>query len=400
MTRIKLDNGRYLIAVSGGPDSMALLDMANKNDCYIEVAHVNYHKRKSAIDDEKIVRRYCRKHKIRFHRLDANDKNIKGNFQQYARNLRYVYFCQLCKKYKLDKVLVAHHKDDLLETYLMQKNKNLGVDYYGLKKEIVINGIDVYRPLLKYSKDELIEYCRKHNIEYGIDESNLKNDYTRNKIRHNIVEKMTDKQKDKLIKEIDDKNKIKKLEERKLIKYLKKNSFTFDEFIKIENLKGYLRHQFPHKSKAHYNEMIRQLKSTDTYVYEANGLILTKEYGLVNIFDRPQDYEYVFNDFDELKYKKYRYFEIKKKADSFHSVTITDKDFPITIRNYQKGDSIRMNYGTKKINRFFIDNKVLLYDRLTYPIVLDKNGTAILVPKIGCDRLHYSKNPNLYVIKL
>ncbi|MBP5279662.1 MAG: tRNA(Ile)-lysidine synthetase, partial [Erysipelotrichaceae bacterium] len=77
---------RYLIAVSGGPDSMALLDMCLKQDVYLEVAHMNYHHRDTADRDEKIVRNYCRKNKIKFHKADYNDDQRKGNFQNNARN--------------------------------------------------------------------------------------------------------------------------------------------------------------------------------------------------------------------------------------------------------------------------------------------------------------------------
>ena len=90
--KINLKNNRYLIAVSGGPDSMALLDIVRNKKKYIEVAHVNYHKRDSAINDEKLVRRYCRKYKIKFHLLDVYPDEVKGNFQSYARDKRYEFF--------------------------------------------------------------------------------------------------------------------------------------------------------------------------------------------------------------------------------------------------------------------------------------------------------------------
>ena len=75
----------------------------------------------------------------------------------------------------------------------------------------------------------------------------------------------------------------------------------------------------------------------------------------------------MFNDFENLKNRKYEHFKIVKKADSFHSATVTKDDFPITIRNYHKDDYIVMKYGKKKINRFFIDNKIHLKG---WPILL------------------------------
>lgn len=399
MIKINLKDKRYLLGVSGGPDSMALLDICRNKDLYIEVAHVNYHKRASAIDDENLIRKYCEEYHINLHVLDDYFDG-KGNFQAHGREVRYQYYADICKQNNLDGVLIAHHQDDLLETYIMQKQKNIGVNYYGLASHIIIKGVDVYRPLLKYNKQDLIDYCMNNNIEYHIDESNLKNDYTRNKIRHEIVDKLSDDDKKQLLKEIIKLNKSKK-EELKILKpYLKKDSYIYEEFINIPYLNSYLRLLFPDKSAKYYSEIIRQIKQDDNFKLIKDNKYLVKEYGMVNIFDKPEDYEYVFNNFDEIEYKKYDYFKIVKKGDSFHSATINEDDFPITIRNYRSGDYIVMNYGKKKINRFFIDNKIYLKDRLSYPIVLNKDGSAILVPRIGCDKFHYSHNPNLFMIEL
>ena len=85
--------------------------------------------------------------------------------------------------------MVAHHLDDLLETYIMQRDKKLSVDYYGLREFIVMDGLNVYRPLLKFEKKQLQAYCDDNKIDYGIDESNLSDDYSRNRIRHRVIDK-------------------------------------------------------------------------------------------------------------------------------------------------------------------------------------------------------------------
>ena len=400
MKCISIVKGRYLLAVSGGPDSMALLDMARRNKVYIEVAHVNYHKRDSAINDEKLVRRYCRKYSIKFHLLNVYPKQVNGNFQAYARKIRYEYFNKLCKKYKLDKVLLGHHLDDHLETYLMQMDKNIGVSHYGLNTENLIYGVKIYRPLLKYEKKSLIRYCNLNNVEYGIDESNLSDDYTRNRIRHHKVEKMSLKEKRELEKTIKDKNKEKYRQEKYIEEYFKKDVYEVDKFLNLKYLTLYLRKLFPNKSDKYYLEMIKQLKTSKQCIFNNEKYYLVKEYGLIKIFEVPDDYLYTFNKISDLKAKKYKYFKLSKKGSSKQAVSISDKDFPITIRNYKPNDHIKMKYGTKKINRFFIDNKIGLYDRLTWPIMLDCKGSAILVPEIGCDVNHYSIKPDIFMIKL
>ena len=379
---------------------MALLDMSRKMFKHIEVGHVNYHKRDSASRDEKIVRRYCKKYNIKFHILNYNPNNTKGNFQSDARIARYNFFSKICNKNGLDGVLVAHHKDDLIETYLMQIDKKLGVNCYGLSHTSYLYGAIVTRPLLDFTKKELIEYCELNKIEYGVDESNLSNDYERNRVRHNIVEKMSDDEKDKLIKEINKKNRI---IDKQLFKSLNvlnsKSDFSVKEFLRIPYLKTGLRNLFKGKSDKFYDEMIRQIKESKSYQY-IEDYCISKEYDRVHIFIKPKTYTYKFNSLDELKTKKYDYFKIAKKGSNVEGVTLSAKDFPITIRSYKEGDSISMLYGTKKINRFFIDNKILIKDRMIWPIVLNKKGNAILVPGIGCDKSHYSLNHNLYVLKL
>ena len=116
----------------------------------------------------------------------------------------------------------------------------------------------------------------------------------------------------------------------------------------------------------------------------------------MEVFDELCNYSYKLKD---IEIKDYDYFKIQKSSkDKFAGVTVSEDDFPLTIRNYREGDSILMRYGTKKINRFFIDNKISYKDRLIWPIVLNRHGSAILVPGIGCDKDHYSSKHNLFVV--
>lgn len=380
---------------------MALLDMARNNCKYIEVAHVNYHKRDSAKRDENIVRAYCKKYKIKFHILNVKPEEVKGNFQAYARNVRYSYFDKICKKNNLYAVLVAHHKDDLIETYLMQMDKNLKVDYYGLASEISINGVNVIRPLLDYTKNDLIKYCVENDILYGIDESNNSNCYTRNSIRHNKVEKMSKSEKNKIVSEIKKKNK----EEFKKYRigeklFLKKSVFDVKEFVEAPYIEYGLRSLLGNKSDKFFNEMLRQIKSAKTYLYKGEFIWVSKEYDKVHIFMRPLEYCIKCKNMDELLKCKYYYFKISKKGKTTDTVTLSKKDFPVYIRKPLPGDKISLRFGSKKLNRFFIDNKVPIKDRLTWPVLENKNGDIVLVPQIGCDVNHYSQKPNISMIKL
>ena len=377
---------------------MALLDMARKSNSYIKVAHVNYHKRDTAIRDEKIVRKYCRQYGIKFHKLDVYPENVKGNFQKYARDARYDFFKKLVINNKLDGVLVAHHMDDFIETYLLQKQKKIGVNYYGIAKYSNIKDTLIIRPLLKYQKSYLVNYCISNDIPFGIDESNLENHYSRNKVRHSVVDKMSYKDKLKVVKEINELNNFQQHEIDDVLKFLSKEKYSIMEFVNYKYFNRLIRYIFDENlSNKFIDDIKNKLSSNKNIVIKRNCVYLVKEYDYIEYFYDVGEYSYTFN---SIVKGNYEFFKISDKGSSFEGAYVSKEDFPITIRNYKQGDSIAMRYGTKKINRFFIDNKIAYKDRLTWPIVFNNKGTAILVPKIGCNFNHYSKKENLYVIKL
>jgi len=389
--------GRYLIAVSGGPDSMALLSMSLLKYELIEVAHVNYHKRESANKDEKIVREFCKKNNIKFYKKDC--LTYEGNFQDYARVFRYKFFSEIIKKDKLNGVLVAHHLDDFLETYYLQINRGSIPHYYGLNKEVIIQDVKVKRPLLKYTKNDLLNYCVKNNIAYGIDESNLTDHYSRNKIRHSLIEKMSLKEKKELKKKIDLLNTKKSNKEKEIKKYLNnKRIISIERFNEYKDKKDLLRYLIKEDlSNKYLEDLLKQINECESFEVLINDEYFVKEYGYLEVYKKEDDYEYVLKRID---YKEYPFFKISNKGDDFIGVTIKKSDYPIRIRNFKKGDAIKMRYGTKKISRFFIDNKIRSKYRKLWPIILNSANEVIMVPGIGSNITHYSDKHNMYVIEL
>ncbi len=369
-----------------------------KDKYEIYVAHVNYHHRSTAKRDEDIVRNYCLKFDIPFYVKDYIESN-GGNFQENARIFRYEFFKELIDKYNLECVLTAHHKDDLIETYLMQIKRDSQVYYYGLKRSVNVFGIKIVRPLLKYSKADLKKYCDDHLLNYGIDESNLGDDYTRNKIRHEVVEKMSDNDKKLITKKIRELNKENDLNNKKCKAFIdKRNKIPVDEFLAYPDTLRLLRMFLGISvSKKQGADLLRQIKTAKQFDILIEDRYLCKEYGYLLVYLKEDDYCYVLNDLSCFKAK---HFKLSKKGNKFESVYINSDDFPLTIRNYREGDFIKMRYGSKKLNRFFIDNKISHKDRKIWPVMLNKNGSAILVPKIGCDINHYCANASIYMIKL
>lgn len=380
---------KMIVAVSGGPDSMALLDMTRENNVTLYCAHVNYHQRDSAQRDQAIVEVYCEKHKIPCFIKHFNEP-LKGNFQKQARDFRYQFFVEMAQKLEVKTVLVAHHKDDVIETYIMQKERGSTPSYYGLNKQIIYKGINILRPLLNYTKQDLIDYLNKKEIIYGVDESNQSTKYTRNKIRKEKVDLMSAKEKKEIIIEIETLNANKTAG--------KRASIEVDALLQQEDQVSYLRSLFEEQpSTDHIIEMISQIAATKKrLVFEVKGQLLIKEYGKIKLEIKPQSYEVKI---EQNTLGDYPWFKIVNEADRFHSATVTSDDFPLTIRSPQPKDKIKLPYGTKSIARWFIDNKISYIDRMHWPIVLNKHQEIILVPKIGCSFEYYSNNPNLFVIK-
>lgn len=388
---------KVLIACSGGPDSMALLDMY-KDKKNVFVCHVNYHKRPSANRDEKIVRKYCKKWGIAFYKFDYKISK-KGNFQKLARDFRYDCFAKVCKKNNINVVYTAHHMDDNIETYFMQIKRNTSVDCYGIAKRIIINGVNVYRPLINKTKMQLVNYDIKKGIEYGIDESNNTDIYERNKVRHNRIDKMTYEDKRNVITEINQRNRLLSHEIKQTESFIRKyKKYPFDLFISFKYFDRLIRILlYKDMSSKYIIEIKKALSSKNNIEIKVRNKFICKEYGFVYIYDFPTGYKYKIY---SLKNKSFQYFKLAKKGDSKSGACIQKDDLPLTVRNFVFGDCIKMPYGTKHINRFFIDNKISSFDRKIWPIVLNKNGEVILVPGIGCNKEHFSKRYNLYVLKL
>lgn len=177
----------YLLAVSGGLDSMVLADLFRVSDLKFEVAHINYHLRDEDSNlDQKLVSDFCKKHKIPFHLYEVSDVDEKpeNSIQNWARVVRYRFFREIQQKQNLDFLVTAHHLNDQLETFIINLSKASGIrGLSGIPK----NENGILRPLLDFSKDEIYQFAKQNQIEFREDQSNQKTDYLRNKIRHNIV---------------------------------------------------------------------------------------------------------------------------------------------------------------------------------------------------------------------
>jgi tRNA(Ile)-lysidine synthase len=180
-----LHSKRLLVAVSGGVDSMVLLDLLRELSYIIFVAHCNFQLRGEESDlDQQMVKEYCNTHDIPFYQKNFDTDLLKQSTQMAARTLRYEWFETLIQTEHYDWVLTAHHADDNIETLLMNIIRGTGIK--GLAAIPEQNG-KILRPLLKYYKSEIVDYAKTHSIKWREDRSNQSDDYTRNIIRHHLI---------------------------------------------------------------------------------------------------------------------------------------------------------------------------------------------------------------------
>lgn len=183
-----------LVAVSGGPDSMCLLDNLLKLKDVLEVkeivvAHLNHMIRQEAKEETEYVEEYCNKNNIRcfvkYEDIIKEAKEQKIGTEEAGRKARYDFFEQIASKTNADKIAIAHNKNDNVETVFMHMLRGSGIS--GL------TGIKPYRegkyirPLIKCSRDEIEEYCAKEKLNPKYDKTNNDNTYTRNRIRNELI---------------------------------------------------------------------------------------------------------------------------------------------------------------------------------------------------------------------
>lgn len=188
---LKVDE-KFLLAVSGGLDSMVLCDLFLKSKLKFAIAHCNFQLRgNESIDDALFVRAFAEKNKIVFHSRKFNIKAFakeKGlSTQMAARQFRYNWFEELCLNHNYDYIVTAHHQTDVLETMMINLIRGTGLS--GLHGILPLQK-NIFRPLLFATRKEIETYASKNKIAWREDASNATDDYMRNKIRHKILPMM------------------------------------------------------------------------------------------------------------------------------------------------------------------------------------------------------------------
>ena len=416
-------NNYVVIGVSAGPDSMCLLDLLQKKTTKIVVCHINHNVRKESIEEEEYITKYCQDKNIILEKTTINNYQ-ENNFENEARKKRYMFYEEILKKYNSKTLLLAHHGDDLIETILMKISRGSNLEgYAGIKEVSNVKNYQIIRPLLKYTKEDIINYNKSNNIKYYNDSSNQSTNYTRNRYRLNILPLLKKEDKNihkkylkysKTLIEYDDY--IKREVKRNINNVYKDNIINIDNLNKLDTflikniLYNIMNNIYQNKNNIitdrHIQNIISLLNNTkpNIKIDLPNNKEIVKEYNKLIIKDKTSDiknYKIEFN--DKIEIENLIIEKIESEDDDSNSVCrLNSKNItlPLYIRNREDGDYIILkgSNNRKKIKEIFIEKKLPLNKRNNYPLLVDSNNNIIWIPNIKKSKFCNKKSENYDII--
>ena len=405
---------RILVAVSGGVDSMVLLDLLRELVDEVAVAHCNFQLRgQDSERDEQLVDSYCTSHELTCHIKRFDTKLPKQSTQMAARTLRYNWFEELSLSNNYDVILTAHHADDNIETLLMNITRGTGVE--GLTGIPEQNG-RILRPLLPFYKSEIANYAQAHQIPWREDRSNQSDDYQRNAIRHHVIPelvKLHPKALENTTKTIDF-TKEAALVIQQQTEQLQKQLFLNEKEtirISISSVKelqplSFWIHQLFHPYGFDHREVIKLLStqkgkcihSTDhTLEVGRNDFLLYKS------IDQKKEMEFEVHEHGIHEPVELLFSRDQQHAQSNLTLDATAISFPLKLRKWRRGDHFYPTgmTGTKKVSKYFKDEKYTATQKAAQWLLCSGNDIVWIVGKRADRRFTPSENTiNLLNINL
>lgn len=374
---------KLLLAVSGGVDSMVMLDILSKSDFTIGVAHIDHHTRNGqSTKDATFVRNYCEERVIPCH-ISVFEKSAaaNNNFQAAAREYRYAYFNGLLEEHGYTHMLTAHHQDDRWESLVHNLSKSAGID--GLST-LRYGDQNLIRPLLDFRKKEIVAYAHECDIPFVHDISNESDDYTRNKIRHHITPAI-----EGVFPEI-----VKSATES--MHYLDQDRLLIEELIAksgvVTNINQYLTidlikvNAFKNAESLLYRivkqDGFTRSDAKDMLQSETGAVFYTAAYEALhdrgNLLIRKRkaigDINQLVTVLGDLELANNRIIKVSNKSDG--SDIIPGLTLPFTIRNWQAGDTFQplgMDGKKKKVKAYLNDKKLSKWDKAEVLVVEKEN---------------------------
>lgn len=423
------DNDTIVIGLSGGPDSMCLLNVLLSINKKINIicAHINHNIREESKEELEFVKNYCKNKNLKIETTTFEKKDSLTNYsEQELREKRYAFFKEIINKHNADYLFTAHHGDDLVETILMRLTRGSTLKgYSGFQTETQKEGYIIIKPLIYTTKEEIDEYNETNNIPTVIDNTNNEDIYTRNRYRHHILPFLKNENSNIHIKYL------------KFSKELNKYYEFVDNLVNKELQKRYTNNIL---DITNYNELepliqTKLIENVLDSIYIDNLYLITDRHveliqeiiknARPNIeINLPADVRIV-KSYNELritkKDKKVPSYNIllsettaipngheivmlnktEEKSNYYLKLNSKDISLPLYVRTRKDGDKMivkNMN-SYKKIKDIFIDEKLPKEERDAYPIVVDSNDEILWIPGIKKSKFDAS-NDEIYDIIL
>ncbi|MFT7611375.1 MAG: tRNA(Ile)-lysidine synthase [Parvicellaceae bacterium] len=388
------DSKRFLIAVSGGIDSMTLLNACIKLRLNVEVAHCNFQLRGYESDeDEKFIEEFCAHHDIKLHlvKFDTENEKVSGeSTQMVARRLRYDWFDQITQNEKLDGLLLAHHLDDQIESFFINFLRGTGVK--GLIGILPLNGNRI-RPMLNLTKNDIEQYANYLEMEYREDSSNTDFKYVRNKIRHHIMP---------LLKEIrpeiydifqNNSRKLSIAQEALDVGYelcLAEFNVEKIELVWFKKLPIYYQYRLLQGfgfNQSQCDDLVVSKSGSSLQSGNYKILVDRESFQIVE-HDNPAYLEYSITkigDFSvpglKINFEEKEGSHIERLIETKVSLSKDEIRFPLKLRSWKEGDSfIPLGmHGSKKLSDFFIDEKMNQQEKTIQWVLENKDGRIVWV---------------------
>lgn len=410
-----LKGKQLLLAVSGGIDSMVLVNLCHQLQLDFAVAHCNFQLRgEESNQDEAFVTYQAALLKIPIfiERFDTKvfAEQQKLSIQVVARNLRYEWFYSLLAHHNFDYILTAHHLDDSLETFLINFTRGSGIE--GLTG-IPEQNDKIVRPLLVFSRKEIEAYAVDNQISWREDSSNASDKYLRNKLRHDVIP---------VLKELNPsllasfENTILHLKQTQsladdAVYHLYQLVVNEEEHHTVIDLKKLLQHA---NYKAYLYQWLQPFGFSDwTAVYDlleaqsgkqvlSESHILLKNRDILLLFPKQatinEEIYWIAKDQTDVKVPlKMNFCNVSDISNQTSNVIFVDEallQFPLTLRRWQEGDVFQPSgmTGKKKLSKFFKDEKYSLWDKANAWLLCSDNKIVWIVGKRADERFKATAN--------
>ncbi|MNK68667.1 tRNA(Ile)-lysidine synthase [compost metagenome] len=414
---------KLFLAVSGGLDSMVLLHLLSQLPYEIAVLHCNFQLRGlESFGDQEFIQNYCDQNNIPIFTThfdtEAFAKDYKLSTQVAARELRYSWFYELLEEENFDYILTAHHADDNLETFIINLTRGTGLE--GLTG-IPEQNDKIIRPLLPFSREEILKYAEENKIEWREDSSNASTKYLRNKIRHNLVP---------VLKEINPnfldafqktqsflQESKEMVEDASIVVYQQVAKeegddihFDLNQLKKLPNYKSYLYQWLKEFGFSAWNDiydLVEGQSGKQVYAEEFRLLKNRETLILSPLSEMPENDEYQINENDtEVNFPlKMSLCNVGHTTFDSNRAIFVDADkirFPLILRKWKEGDVFQpfgMRGKSKKVSKLFKDEKLSLIEKEKTWILCSENEIVWVVGIRQDERFKIEKTTN-HILKI